>query len=134
MSSNLIFCRPLLLLPSVFPSRVFSNESALHIRWSNYWSFNISPFSEYSGISLRIDWFDLLADQEDLKESHITYPVVILYIGFVAAVAAKLFQSCPTLCDLRDSSPPGSSVSGILQARTLEWVAISFSNIGFNSV
>ena len=134
MSSNLIFCCPLLLLPSVFPSRVFSNESALHIRWSNYWSFNISHFSEYSGISLRIDWFDLLADQEDLKESHITYPVVILYIGFVAAAAAKLLQSCPTLCNPRDGSPPGSSVSGILQARTLEWVGISFSNIGFNSV
>ena len=45
-----------------------------------------------------------------------------------AAAAAKLFQSCPTLCDPRDGSPPGSPVTGILQARTLEWVAISFSN------
>ena len=63
-SNHLILCRPLLLLPSIFPSiRVFSNESALHIRWPKYWSFNfsISPSSEYSGlISCRMDWFDLL--------------------------------------------------------------------------
>ena len=56
-------CRPLLLMPSIFPSiRVFSNESALHMRWPKYWSFSlsISPSNEYSGlISFRIDWFDL---------------------------------------------------------------------------
>ena len=72
MSSNhLILCCPLLLPPSVFPSvRVFSNESALHIRWPKYLSFNlsISPSSEYSGlISLRINWFDLFAVQGTLK-------------------------------------------------------------------
>ena len=71
-SNNLILCRPLLLLPSIFPSiRVFSNESALCIRWSKYWSFSfsISPSSEYSGlISFRIDWFDLLAVQGTLKK------------------------------------------------------------------
>ena len=72
MSSNhLILCRPLLLLPSVFPSiRVFSNESALHIRWPKYWSFsfNISPSSEHSGlIRFRMDWLDLLAVQGTLK-------------------------------------------------------------------
>ena len=64
-SNHLIFCRPLLLLPTIFPSiRVFSNESALRIRWSKYWSFsfNISPSNEYSGlISFRVDWLDLLA-------------------------------------------------------------------------
>ena len=64
----LILCRPLLLLPSIFPSiRVFSNESALHIRWPKHWgfSFNISPSSEYSGlISFRMDWLDLPAVQE----------------------------------------------------------------------
>ena len=49
-------------------------------------------------------------------------------INFSAAAAAKLLQSCPSLCDLIDSSPPGSPVPGILQARTVEWVAISFSN------
>ena len=71
LSSHLILCHPLLLLPSAFPRiRVFSNESALPIRWPRYWSFSfsISPSSEYSGlISLRIDWFDLLADQGTLK-------------------------------------------------------------------
>ena len=72
MSSNhLILCRPLLLLSSIFPSiRVFSNESVLHIRWPNYWSFSfsISPSNEYSGlISFRMDWFDLLAVQVTLK-------------------------------------------------------------------
>ena len=70
-SNHLILCRPLLLLPSVFPSiRVFSNESALHIRWPKYWSFsfNISPSNEYSGlISFRIDQLDLLAVQGTLK-------------------------------------------------------------------
>ena len=61
-SSHLILCRPLLLLPSIFPSiRVFSSESALCIRWPKYWSFSISPYNEYSEfISFRIDWFDLL--------------------------------------------------------------------------
>ena len=70
-SNHLILCRPLLLLPSIFPSiRVFSNESVLHIRWPKYWSFsfNISPFSEYSGlISFRMDRLDLLAVQRALK-------------------------------------------------------------------
>ena len=70
-SSHLILCHPLLLLPSIFPCfRVFSNESALWIRWSKYWSFSfrISPSNEYSGlISFRIDWLDLLAVQRTLK-------------------------------------------------------------------
>ena len=70
-SNHLILCRPLLLLPSVFPSiRIFSNESVLRIRWPKYWSFsfNISPSKEYSGlISFRIDWLDLLAVQGTLK-------------------------------------------------------------------
>ena len=70
-SNHLILCRPLLLLPSVFPSiRVFSNESALCIRWPKYWSFSfsISPSYEYSGlISFRIDLFDCLAVQGTLK-------------------------------------------------------------------
>ena len=71
LSNHLILCRPLLLLPSIFPSiRVFSNESVLHIRWPNYWSFSlsISPSSEYLGlISFRSDWLDLLAVQGTLK-------------------------------------------------------------------
>ena len=70
-SNHLILCRPLLLLPSIFPSiRVFSNELAFHIRWPKYWSFsfNISPSNEYSRlISFRMDWLDLLAVQVTLK-------------------------------------------------------------------
>ena len=72
MSPNhLIFCHPLLLLPSILPSiRVFSNESALRIRWPKYWSFsfNISPSSEHPGlISFRMGWLDLLVVQGTLK-------------------------------------------------------------------
>ena len=71
LCNHLILCHPLLLLPSIFPSiRVFSNESALCLRWPKYWnfSFSISPSDEYSGlISFRIDRFDLLAVQGTLK-------------------------------------------------------------------
>ena len=70
-SNHLILCRPLLLLPSIFPNmRVFSIESVLHIRWPEYWSFsfNISPSDEHSGlISFRMDWLDLLAVQGTLN-------------------------------------------------------------------
>ena len=71
LPNHLILCCLFLLLPSVFPSiRVFSNESALHIRWPKYWNFSFSnsPSNEYSGlISFRIDWLDLLAVQGTLK-------------------------------------------------------------------
>ena len=69
-SSHLILCRPLLLLPSIFPSiRVFSNESPLHIRWPKYWSFrfNIIPSNEHPGLIFTMDWLDLLAVQGTLK-------------------------------------------------------------------
>ena len=70
LSNHLILCHPL-LLPLIFPSiRVFSNESTLRIKWLKYWSFSFStsPLNEYSGlISFRIDWFDLLAFQGNLK-------------------------------------------------------------------
>ena len=99
LSTYLILCCPL-LLPSIFLNiRVFSNESALCLRWPKYWSFsfNISPSSEYSGlISFRIDWFDLFALQGALT---------------------SLFHM--------DCSPPGSSVHGVLQARILRWVQFS---------
>ena len=149
--NHLILCRPLLFLPSIFPSiRVFSNESALHIRWSKYWSFsfNISPFNEHTGlISFRMEWLDLLAVQglsrvfsntivqkhqffsaqlssQSNSHIHMTTGKTIA----LTAAAAKSLQLCPTLCDPKDSSPPGSPIPGILQARTLQWVAISFSN------
>ena len=169
-SSPLIFCRPLLLLPSIFPSiRVFSNESALHSRWPKDWSFSfsISPSNEYSGLmSFRMDWLDLLAVQGTLKsllQHHSSKASILQHSAFfivelshpyttigktidltrwifvgkvmsllfnmlsVAAAIAKSPQSCLTLCDPRDGSPPGSPVPGILQARTLQWMAISFS-------
>ena len=152
-SSDLILCRPLLLLPPIPPSiRVFSNESTLHMRWPKYWSFSLSTsaYNEHPGlISFRMDWLDLLAVQGTLKSllqhhsskasmlqcsaffivklSH-PYMTTGKTIAWTAAAAAKSLQSCPTLCDPRDGSPPGSPVPGILQARTLEWVAISFSN------
>ena len=83
--NHLIPCRPLLLLPPILPSiQVFSNESALRIRWPKYWSFNfsISPSNEYSGlISFRIDWLDLLAVQGTLKslfQHHHSWKALIL--------------------------------------------------------
>ena len=88
-SNHLILCRPLLLMPSVFPSiRVFSNESALCNKWPNYWSFSfsISPFSEYSElISFRIDWFDLLAVQgilNSLLQHHSSNASILLHPAF----------------------------------------------------
>ena len=88
-SNHLILCRPLLLLPSIFLIiRVFSSESALHIRWSMYWSFSfsISPSSEYSGlISFRIDWFHLLAVQgilNSLLQHHRLKPSILWCSAF----------------------------------------------------
>ena len=88
-SNNFILYRPLLLLPSIFPSiRVFSNETALHIRWPNYWSFsfNISPSNEHPGlISFRMDWLDLLAVQETIKsllQHHSSKASILLCAAF----------------------------------------------------
>ena len=88
-SSHLILCHPLLLLPSIFPSiRVFSNESALCIRWPKYWSFscNISPSNEHPGlISFGMDWLDLLAVQGTLKslfQHHSSKASILLHSAF----------------------------------------------------
>ena len=88
-SNHLTLCRPLLLLPSIFPSiRVFSNESALCNRWPEYWSFsfNISPSNEHPGlISFRMDWLDLLAVQGTLKsllQPHSSKPSILLRSAF----------------------------------------------------
>ena len=88
-SNHLILCRPFLLLPSIFPRiRVFSNESALHIRWPKYWSFSfsVSSSNEYSGlISFRIDWLDLLAVQGSLKsflQHHSSKASVLQHLAF----------------------------------------------------
>ena len=109
-SNHLILCRPLLSLPSIFPSiRVFSKESALLIRWPKYWSFSfsISPSNDYSGlISFRMDWFVLLAVQGTLKSllQHHSSKASILQKGgltqkskrapiFVVMSMALLFES-----------------------------------------
>ncbi|CAN0343728.1 unnamed protein product [Rangifer tarandus platyrhynchus] len=88
-SNHLILCHPLLLLSSIFPSiRVFSNESALRIRWPKYWSFsfNISPSNEHPGlISFRMDWLDLLAVQGTLKsllQHHSSKASILQHPGF----------------------------------------------------
>ena len=99
-SNHLILCCPLLLPPSIFPSiRVFSNESALCIRWPKYWSFsfNISPFSEHPGlISSRMDWLYLLAVQETLQESSPTPQ----FKNINPLVLSFLY--CPTLTSIHD--------------------------------
>ena len=95
-SNHLILCRPL-LLPSLFPSiRVFSNESALHIRWPNYWSFsfNISPSSEHPGlISFRMDWLDILSVQGTLKSllhHHSSKASILQYSAFFTVQLSHL--------------------------------------------
>ena len=98
-SRHLILCHPLLFLPSIFPStRVFSNESVLHIMWPKYWSFSfsISPSNEYSGlISVRIDWFDLLTVQGTDKSSPTTQ-----FKSVSSSVLSFLYS--PTLTSIHD--------------------------------
>ena len=114
-SSHLILCHPLLLLLPIPPSiRIFSSESTLCMRWPKYlsFSFSIFPSKEIPGlISFRMDWLDLLAVQGTLKsllQHH------------------SSLQSCLILCNPMNCSLPGFYVHGILQARILELVVISF--------
>ena len=135
-SSYLILCRPLFLLPPIRPSiRVFSNESTLRMRWPKYWSFSFSiiPSKEHPGlISSHAQLFATpwtAAHQAPLSMgfsrqgywSGLPFPSLMH--------ESEVAQSCPTLCDPMDCSPPGSSVHGISQARILEWVAISYSRV-----
>ena len=99
-SNHLIFCRPLLLPPSLFPSIwVFSNEPVLHIRWPKYWSFSfsISLSNEYSGlISFRVDWLDLLAVQgtlKSLRQHHSSKASVIQCLAFFMAKLSHLYMT-----------------------------------------
>ena len=98
-SNHLILCQPLLLLASVFPSiRVFSSESALHIRWPKYWSFSfsISSSNEYPGlISFRMDWLDLLAVQGTLKS-------LLQHHSQKHQFSALSFLYSPTLTSIHD--------------------------------
>ena len=154
-SNRLILCRPLLLLPAIFPSiRVFSNESVLRIRWPMYWSFsfNISPFNEHPGlISFRMDRLDLLAVQGTLKsllQHHSSKASILLRSAFfivqlshpymtrgktialtrrifVGKVMSLLFNMLSRLVITFFSRT--TVVHGILQARILEGVAFPFS-------
>ena len=154
-SKHLILYRPLLLLPSIFPNiRVFSNESALCIRWPKYWSFNfnISPANEHPGlISFRMDWLDLLAVQGTLKsllQLHCSKALVFLCSAFFIKQGTAEIRHFLLLCDLQifdqififyhvyESESVShsvvtpwtvASVHGILQSRILEWVVIPFS-------
>ena len=99
-SNHLILCRPLLLLPSIFPGiGVFSHESALHIRWPKYrsFSFNISPSNEHSGlISLRMDWLDLLAVQGTLKsllQHHSSKASILRLSAFLIVQLSHLYMT-----------------------------------------
>ena len=99
-SKQLIFCFPLFLLPSIFPSiRVFSSDSALQIRWPNYWSFSfsISPSNEYSGlVAFRMDWFDLLAVQGTLKsllQYHNLKASILQYSVFFLVQLSHLYMT-----------------------------------------
>ena len=113
LSNHFILCRPLLLLPSIFPSiRVFSNESVLCIRWPKYWSFNftISPSNKYSRlISFRIDWFDLLAIQGTLKsllQHHSSKASVLQRSAFFMVQLSHLYMTTNNLLKISDPFPP----------------------------
>ena len=117
-SNHLILCRPLLLLPSVFPRiRVFSIESAVCIRWPKYWNFSFSPSNEYSGlISFKIDWLDLLAVQGTLKKaSYVITPYVIpkrmsqtfFYINQILYLKKYIRTTKVTDLSLKKSHPRG---------------------------
>ena len=140
--NHIILCHPLLLLPSIFPSiRVFSNESVLHNRWPKYrsFSFSTSPSSEIFRTGFLQDGLvGSPCSPRETQESSLTphfkrinsSVLSFLYsptLTSIHATAAKSLQSCPTLWDPIDCSPPGSSVHGILQTRILKQVAISFS-------
>ena len=147
-SNHLRLCRPLLLLPSVFPSiRIFSNESVLRIRWPKLWnfSFSISPSNEYSGlISFRMDWLNLLAVQRTLKsllQHHsskasvlrhsaffmvqLSHPytttgktVALTRWTFVGKVMSLLFNMLSRLENPRDGEALWAAVYGVTQSRT----------------
>ena len=96
--NHLVLCRSLFLLPSIFPSiKIFSDESALRIRWPKYWSFSICPSSEYSGlISFRVCWFDLLAVQETLKSLFQHHNLKASILWYSAFFMVQLSHLCMT--------------------------------------
>ena len=146
-SNHLIFCHPLLLLPSIFPSiRVFSDESALHISWPKYWSFsfNISPTNEHSGlISFRMNWLDLLAVQGTLKSLLQHHSSQALTIGplnnwdvtklrVTPPPATPSTQLLHTACSKGKRAPWGSLVCNLLFPVCLSLNPSCFIRAGFS--
>ena len=120
-SNHLILCRSLLLLPSILPSiRVFSNESALQIRWSKYWSFsfNMSPSNEHPGlISFRMDWLDLLKVQGTLKslfQHHSSKASILLCLAFFIVQLSHPHMSTGKTIDLTRRTFVGKVMSLLL--------------------
>ena len=136
-SNHLIFCCPLLLLSSIFPSiRVFSSDLALHIRWPKYWSFSfsISPTNEYSGlISFRIDWFDLPAVQGTLKsllQHHNSKVSILQHSAFFMVQLSHLYTTTGKIIALTIqtySIPfiPQTKVGGE-RSLTVQWFTFPF--------
>ena len=100
-SNHLVFCCPLLLLPSIFPSiRVFFNKSALHIRWPKYWSFSFSicPSNEYSGlISFRTNWFDPVSLFQSLFQNHTLKAWILQHSAFFIVQLSYLYKTTEKL-------------------------------------
>ena len=146
MSSNyLILCHPLLLSPSIFPSiRVFSNESALRIRWPKYWSFSNSPFNEYSGlISFKMDWLDLLAVQGTLRsllQHHSSKALILQCSAFFIVQLSHPYSSVQSLSCIQLFVTPWTAAhqaslsftisQSLLRLRSLESVMPSASRDG----
>ena len=123
-SNHLILCHPLLLLPSIFPSiRVFSNESALCIRWPKYWSFsfNISPSNEHIGlISFRMDWLDVLAVQGTLKsllQHHSSKASIIRHSAFSTVQLSHPYMTTGKTIGLTRRTFVGKVMSLLLNIR-----------------
>uniref|UniRef100_A0AC11ER58 Uncharacterized protein n=2 Tax=Ovis aries TaxID=9940 RepID=A0AC11ER58_SHEEP len=130
-SNHLSLCRPLLLLPSIFPSiRVFSNESALYIRWPKCWhySFNISPFNEYSGlISFRMEWLDFLVVQGTLKsllQHHSSKASILRHSAFFTAQLSHPYMTTGKTIALTRQTFVGKVMS--LLFNTLSSLVITF--------
>ena len=119
-SNHLILCSPLFLLSSIFPSsRVFSNESVLHIRWPKYWSFsfNISPSNKYSGLIFRMDWLYLLAVQKTVKsllQHHISKSSILQCSAFFIAQLSHPYMTTGKTIALTRCTLVGKVMSLIL--------------------
>ena len=129
LSNHFILCDPLLLLLSTFPNiRVFSSESALHIRCPKYWSFCISPSNEYSGLnSFRIDWFDLLAVQRTFKsllQYHNSKVSILQHSAFFIVQLSHLYMTTGKTIALTIQTYVGKVVS--LLSNTLSRFVMTF--------